>query len=52
MPRMAVTMKLAEVLRIATRVVEVEAVRARVKRTHIMALERRLRPKKIWGVGC
>lgn len=39
-------MKLAEVLMTLTRTVEVASVRARVKRPHMMALKRRLRPKK------
>lgn len=39
-------MKLAEVLRMETQTVEVAAVRARVKRNHIMAFERRFRAKK------
>ena len=46
-PKQAVTRKFAEVLIKETRVVDECAVRARVKRAHMMALDRRLRRKKI-----
>jgi hypothetical protein len=45
----AVTMKFAEVFMMLTRTVEEARVRARVKRPHIMALKRRLHPKKSYG---
>ena len=44
---MAVIMKLEEVLRMETCVVEVPRARALVKRAHIMPLKIKLRPKKI-----
>lgn len=46
MPRTAVTKKLADVLVMETLVVEGEAVRARVKRAHMMMLQRRFRAKQ------
>lgn len=44
-PRMAVTIKLQEVLITLTRTVLLARVRARVKRPHIIALKMRFRPK-------
>jgi hypothetical protein len=54
-PRIAVMRKLVEVLRMETRVEEVERERALVKRVHIMKLKRRFRVKKSWkgrGLVC
>lgn len=48
--RTAVTMKFADVLMIETWVVDVPAVRALVKRVHIMPLKMRLRAKNIYVV--
>ena len=45
-PNTAVTKKFADVLVMETLVVEGEAVRARVKRAHMMMLQRRLRAKQ------
>jgi len=46
MPNAAVARKFALVFSTATRVVDVARVRARVKRNHIVALERRFSEKK------
>jgi hypothetical protein len=46
-PRRAVIMKLEEVLRMDTCVVDVPRARALVNRVHMMALNKRLRRKKI-----
>ena len=50
-PRKAVSTKLADVLIIETRTVDVASVKARVNKPHMIALKRIFKPKKIYRPG-